>query len=77
MLLGSFKFAIDGHVGVLIEVGIGFHARFGLGVASNDIEIVLEEACAPLEGCKGVVVFECVRTALCLFDEIAVRHTGG
>jgi len=28
--LGSLEFAIDGYEDVLIEAGIGFHARFGL-----------------------------------------------
>ena len=77
LFLGGFEFAIDSHVGVLIEIGIGFHARFGLGAASNDIEIVLEETDTPFESSEGVVVLECVRSALCLFDEFAVRYTSG
>ena len=77
LLLGGFEFAVDSHVGVLIEIGIGFHARFGLGAASNDIEIVLEETDTPFEGIKRVIMFECVRTALRLFDEFAVSDAGG
>ena len=77
LFLCSFEFAIDSHVGVLIEIGIGFHARFGLGTASEDIEIVLEETDTPFESCEGVVMFEGVRSALCLFDEFAVSDAGG
>ena len=76
MLLGGFEFTIDGYVGIIIEASIGFHARFGLGSAFEDRIIMMEAACAPFESCEGVVVFECVRTALCLFDEIAVLYTG-
>ena len=77
LLLGGFEFAIDGYVGVLIEAGIGFHARFGLGAASEDRVIMVEETDTPLEGIERVIMLECVRSALCLFNEIAVRHTGG
>ena len=77
LLLGGFEFAVDGYVGVLIESGIRFHARFGFGTASEDRVIMVEETDAPVESCKGVIMLECVRSALCLFDEVAVRHTGG
>ena len=76
LLLCGFEFAIDSHVGVLIEIGIGFHARFGLGAASENIEIVLEETDTPFESCERVVMLECVRTALRFFDEFAVSDTG-
>ena len=77
LLLGGFEFAIDGYVGVLVEAGVAFHARFGLGAASEDRVIMVEETDAPFEGCEGVIMLECVCSALCFFDEIAVRHTGG
>ena len=76
LFLSGFEFTIDSHVGIIIEASIGFHARFGLGSASEDIEIVLEETDTPVESGERVVVFESVRPALCLFDEVAVRHTG-
>ena len=76
MFLGGFEFAIDGYVGVIIEAGVRFHARFGLGAAFEDCVIMMEETCTPFESCEGVVVFECVRPALCLFDEVAVSDAG-
>ena len=75
-MLGGFEFAIDGYVGILVEAGVAFHARFGLGAAFEDRVIMVEETCAPLEGCEGVIMLKCVRSALCLFDEVTVRHTG-
>ena len=77
LLLGGFEFAVDSYVGILVEAGVAFHARFGLGAASEDRVIMVEETDAPLEGIEGVIMLECVRTALRLFDEVAVRHTGG
>ena len=74
-MLGGFEFAVDSYVGILVETGIGFHARFGLGAASEDRVIMVEEPCAPFESCKRVIMLECVRSALCLFDEVAVRYT--
>ena len=76
MFLGGFEFAVDGYVGVIIEAGVRFHARFGLGAAPADIEIVLEETDTPVESCEGVIMLECVCPALCLFDEVAVLYTG-
>ena len=76
LLLGGFELAVDGDVGVLVEAGVAFHARFGLGAAFEDRIIVVEETDAPFEGCEGVIMLECVRSALRLFDEVAVRHTG-
>ena len=75
LLLGGFEFAIDGYVGVLVEAGIGFHARFGLGAAFEDRIIMVEETDTPVESGERVVMFECVRPALRLFDEIAVLYT--
>ena len=77
LLLGGFEFAIDGYVGVLVEAGIGFHARFGLGAAFEDRVIMVKETDTPFEGIEGVIMLKCVRSALRLFDEITVRHTGG
>ena len=77
LLLGGFELAVDGYVGVLIKAGIGFHARFGLGAASEDRVIMVEETDAPFESGEGVIMLECVRSTLRFFDEIAVRHTGG
>ena len=76
LLLGGFELAVDGYVGVLIEARIGFHARFGLGAASEDRVIMVEETDAPFESGEGVIMLECVRSALRLFDEVAVRHAG-
>ena len=75
LLLGGFEFTIDSHVGIIIEVGVGFHARFRLGAAFEDRIIMVEETYAPLEGIEGMIMFESVRSALGLFDEITVRHT--
>ena len=75
--MGGFEFAIDSHEGVLIEIGIGFHARFGLGAASEDRVIMVKETGAPFESSEGVVVLECVRTTLRFFDEFAISDTGG
>ena len=77
LLLGGFEFAVDSYVGILVETGIGFHAWFGLGVAFEDRIIVVEEPCAPFESGVGVIMHECVRSALRLFDKIAVGNTGG
>ena len=75
LLLCGLELTIDSHVGIIIEAGIGFHARFGLGAAFEDRIIMAEETYAPFEGVEGVVMLECVRPALCLFDEIAVSDT--
>ena len=50
LLLCGLEFAIDGHVNILIEAGIGFESRFRLGSAFEDAEIVLEEAYSPFVG---------------------------
>ena len=73
-LLGCFEFAVDGNVGVLIEAGIGFEARFGLGTAFDYTEIMAEETYTPFKGCEGVIMFESVSEFLGRFDEFAVRY---
>ena len=73
---GRLEFAIDGYVGVLVETGVAFHARFGGGSASDYTEIMGKEAQAPLKGCGRIVMFECMCLTLCEFDEFAVCHTG-
>lgn len=75
-LLGGFEFAVDSNVGVLVEAGIGFHARFGLGAAFADTEIMTEETQAPFEGCERMVVFEGMGYLLSCFDEVAVGDAG-
>ena len=75
-MLRGFELAVDGDVGILVEAGIRPHARFGLGAASEDRVIMVEETDAPFEGIEGVIMLECVRSALCFFDEVAVRYTG-
>ena len=75
-LLGHFEFAVNGNVGVLIEAGIGFEARFGLGAAFDYTEIMTEETYTPFKGCEGVVMLEGVSEFLGRFDEITVCHTG-
>ena len=72
LLLCGLEFAIDGHVNILIEAGIGFESRFRLGSAFEDAEIVLEEAYSPFVGFRGMVVLKRVCPALRLFDEVAV-----
>ena len=73
---GGLEFAVDGDEDVLIEARIGFHARFGLLATFEDIEVVREEADSPFECSDRVVVFEGVRLALGLFDEVSVSDTG-
>ena len=75
-LLGSLEFAVDSDEGVLIETGIGFHARFGGGTAFEHSEVMAEEAKAPFKGSEGVVVLECMSNFLGSFDEFAVRYAG-
>ena len=70
------ELAVYADVGILVESGIAFEARFRLGTASEDPEIVLEEADLPLNGGVGMVMFECVGLALSFFDELTVGNTG-
>ena len=73
LLLGSgFELAVESYVGVLIETGVAFHARFGLGSAFEDPVIMEEETDTPLDTDKRMVVFEGVGLALGFFDEFTV-----
>jgi len=74
--LCGFEFAIDADVGVLVETGIGFEARFGLGSAFEDAEIMLEEADVPLKAGTGGVMLEGMCEFLGCFDDLAVRYAG-
>ena len=75
--LGGLECAIDGDKDVLIEAGIGFHARFGLLATFEYVEVVREEADSPFERGDSVVVLQGVRLALCLFDEVSIGDTSG
>ena len=75
LLLCGFEVAVDSHINVLIETGVPLHARFGLGSAFENTEIMLEETDVPLDGGIGMVVLQSMGTALSFFDEFAVRHT--
>ena len=68
----SLQLAVDSHIGILVETGIGFETRFGFGVPLAHIEIVMEKAQAPFEGFGRVGVLQSVGLALRLFDEFAV-----
>ena len=74
--MGSFEFAVDRDVRVLIETRICFHAGFGGGATFDYTEIMTEETKAPLEGSKGVVVLESMGDLLGGFDEVAVLYAG-
>ena len=73
---GSLKGTVDSDVGILIETGIGFKARFRFFVRFEDIEIMSQETDTPFEGFHGMVTFEGMCPALGFFDEFTVRHTG-
>ena len=70
-----FQLAVDSYVGVLVETRVRFHAFFGFRTAFEDPEIMVEEPHAPFEGFYGMIVFECVRLTLRLFDQFAVGDT--
>ena len=70
------KLAVDSHVGILVETGVGFEAGFGLGTAFEDRIIMVQETRAPFECGKGVVMLECMSLALGFFDEFTVGYTG-
>ena len=72
----SLKFAVDADVGILIEIAVGFESGSGLGVAFDDVEIMMEEAESPFECFGGMSVLEGVGLALGFFDEFAVGHAG-
>ena len=75
-LKGRFEVAVDGDVGILIEAGIGFEARFGLLVVFDDTEIVLEEADTPFKGFAGGSMFEGMSASLGQFDDLTVGYAG-
>ena len=72
----SLELAVDTDVGILVETGIGFEARFGLCVAFNDVEIMMEDTESPFEGFGCMSVFESVGLSLGFFDKFAVSHAG-
>ena len=67
---------VDGDVRILIESGIRFESRFGLGSAFADREKMVEEPNPPFECFDGMVPFECVCLSLGFFDEFAVSDAG-
>ncbi len=69
------ELAVDRDVGILVETRVRFHAFFRLGAAFEDPEIMVEEPHTPFEGFYGMVMFECMRLPLRLFDQFAVRDT--
>ena len=73
----GLKGTVDGDVGILIETGVGFEARFGLLVRFEDVEIMGQETDSPFEGFHRMVMLEGMGLALGFFDEFTVRHTGG
>ena len=73
---GSFKLTVEGDIGVLIETGVGFHARFGLGTAFEDPVIMEKETDTPLDTDKRMVVLKGVSLTLGFFDEFTVRYAG-
>ena len=75
MCLG-LKLAVDADVGILIEIAIGFESGSGLGVAFDDVEVMMKETESPFECFGGMSVFEGVGLALGFFDKFAVGHTG-
>ena len=62
------ELAVDSDVGILVETGVGFHARFGLGTAFKDPEIMVKEPHTPFEGFYGMVFLQGMRLPLRLFD---------
>ena len=72
----GLKLAIDADVGILIEIAVGFESGSGLGVAFDDVEIMMEEPEPPFECFGGMSVFEGVGLALGFFDKFAVGHAG-
>ena len=75
-ITGGLKGTVDGDVGILIESGIRFEARFGLFVRFEDIEVMVQETDTPFEGFHGMVTFEGMCPALGFFDEFTIRYTG-
>jgi hypothetical protein len=56
-IAGDLELAVDGDVGVLVETGVGFEARFGCSAAFDDRKIMVKEADSPFEGfgCMGML----------------------
>ena len=74
-LLG-LELAVDGNVGILVEMGIGLEAGFGLGSAFDHGEIMVEEPNAPFEGFGRMSVLKSMGLALGLLDEFTIRYAG-
>ena len=74
--LGRFEFAINADVGILVETRIRFEARFGLGAALENTEIMVEETDVPLKAISGGVVFEGMGEFLGGFDEFTIGNAG-
>ena len=70
------ELSVDADVGILIEIAVGFESGSGLGVAFDDVEIMMEETEPPFECFGGMSVFEGVGLALGFFDKFAVGHAG-
>ena len=70
------KLAVDADVGILEEIAVGFESGSGLGVAFDDVEIMVEETESPFECFGGMSVFEGVGLALGFFDKFAVSDAG-
>ena len=72
----GLKLAVDADVGILIEIAVGFESGSGLGVAFDDVEVMMEETEPPFECFGGMSVFEGVGLALGFFNKFAVGHAG-
>ena len=70
------ELAVDTDVGILEEIAVGFESGSGLGVAFDDVEVMMEETESPFECFGGMSVFEGVGLALGFFDKFAVGHAG-
>ena len=68
------ELAVDSDVGILVETRVGFHARFRLGAAFENPEIMVKEPHAPFEGFYGMIVLQCMRLTLRFLDQLAVRY---
>ena len=77
MLAGLLELAVYTDKGILVEAGIGFEARFGLGAAFVDREIMVEETEFPFMSFCGLSMLEGMSTTLCFFDELAVGYAAG
>jgi hypothetical protein len=75
LFTGGSKGTVNGDVRKLVETGVAFKARSGLLAASNDTEIMREEADSPLNAFVGKVMLKGMGLALGFFDEFAIRDT--